>query len=83
MNASDVRTRFIFIRKTVHSLLLMVISCLSTTLSQFVLITHIVKSTKNQKGKPYQKDLPFLKTISQYFSGFKNLSFIAGICNQG
>ena len=33
----------------------------TTTQSQFVLITYIVKSTKNQKGKPNEIGLPLSK----------------------
>ena len=32
-----------------------------TIRKQFVLITYIVKSIKNQKGKPQKKGLPLLK----------------------
>jgi len=37
----------------------------STTRGQFVLITYIVFFTEMQKSKPYEMDLPLLKTISQ------------------
>jgi hypothetical protein len=44
------------------------ISCRTSIHRQLAPITYIVKSTKDQKGKPLKIDLPFLKNdITRFF----------------
>jgi len=38
-------------------------------------------SGKNQKGKPCETDLPYLKTISQVLNWHQNIEYIADTCN--